>query len=126
ITGTNDAPTAAVTLASAGIDDPLALIFSTGGDDTLTGGIGRDNFVFAKNVGHDIVTDFTPGQDHIDLSAIVTTDDIAGWMSQHVAVSPTNPADTLITIDAADTIVLHGVSTASLTANDFIFHPGGS
>lgn len=124
IAGTDDAPSATVTLASAGINDAPVLIFSTGGDDTLTGGPGPDDFVFAQNVGHDVVTDFTPGQDHIDLSAIVTTDDVAGWMSQHVAASPTNPADTLITIDAADTIVLHGVSTASLTANDFILHLG--
>jgi hypothetical protein len=31
----------------------------------------------------------------------------------------------LITIDAADTIVLHNVSVASLSVNDFILHPGG-
>ena len=67
---------------------------------------------------------FTPGQDHLDLSAVVTTNNPGDWISAHVAASPANPADTLITVDAADTIVLHGVSTAGLSANDFILHPG--
>jgi len=54
----------------------------------------------------------------------VTTNNPGDWISAHVAASPANPADTLITVDAADTIVLHGVSTAGLSANDFILHPG--
>jgi len=53
---------------------------------------------------------------------VVTTDDITGWMQQHVAPSPTNSADMVITIDAADTITLRNVS--HLTASDFIIHPG--
>lgn len=40
------------------------------GDDTLTGGQGRDTFVFGRNHGRDTVTDFTNGQDRIDLSAL--------------------------------------------------------
>jgi hypothetical protein len=64
---------------------------------------------------------FTPGQDHIDLSAVVSTSNAATWFSQHVAAA-TNSADTLITVDAADSIVLHNVSVANLTANDFILH----
>ncbi|WGR95918.1 type I secretion C-terminal target domain-containing protein [Bradyrhizobium sp. ISRA435] len=65
---------------------------------------------------------FTPGQDHIDLSAVVSTADAITWFNQHVAVSPTNSADTLITVDATDTITLHGVTKASLSQNDFILH----
>lgn len=41
-------------------------------------------------------------------------------MAQHVAASPTNSADTLVTINASDTILLKGV--AHLQASDFIVH----
>jgi Ca2+-binding RTX toxin-like protein len=46
------------------------------GIDTLTGGTGTDTFVFATGDSspvagqHDLITDFTPGVDHIDLSGI--------------------------------------------------------
>lgn len=40
-----------------------------GGNDLLTGGAGADWFVFAPGSGADEITDFTPGADHIDLSA---------------------------------------------------------
>lgn len=40
-----------------------------GGNDLLEGGAGADWFVFAPGSGADEITDFTPGVDHIDLSA---------------------------------------------------------
>ena len=45
------------------------VIFATGSDDTLTGGASADQFVFApgQNPSADTITDFTPGQDRIDL-----------------------------------------------------------
>ena len=50
--------------------------FSGLGDDTMTGGDGADRFVFrtAAEAGnaahHDLITDFTPGRDKIDLSLV--------------------------------------------------------
>ncbi|AUY36267.1 retention module-containing protein [Pseudomonas soli] len=42
------------------------------GNDTLTGGSGNDSFVWQKgDTGHDTVTDFTPGSDHLDLSQLL-------------------------------------------------------
>jgi serralysin len=48
-----------------------------GGRDILTGGADGDTFFFAKlsdsgvtASARDVVTDFTPGQDHIDLTAL--------------------------------------------------------
>jgi Ca2+-binding RTX toxin-like protein len=42
------------------------------GDNTLTGGAGADTFQWLKgNSGHDVVTDFTPGTDKLDLSQLL-------------------------------------------------------
>ena len=107
-------PTQPVTLTGTSDKD---VFFGTGYHDT---------FVFAPNSNHDTIMNFTPGQDHIDLSAVVSgvvsTSDANTWFSEHVAVSPTNSADTLITIDSADTITLHGVAKANLSQSDFILH----
>ena len=96
---------------------------STAGKDVLFGTAGyQDQFVFAPNFNHDTILNFKPGIDHIDLTAVVSTGDVDTWISQHVAASPTNAADTLITIDSADTITLRNVSPAALGHNDFLLH----
>ncbi|PWB33467.1 type I secretion target, partial [Pseudomonas sp. SDI] len=42
------------------------------GDNTLTGGAGADTFLWQQgNNGHDVVTDFTPGTDRLDLSQLL-------------------------------------------------------
>ncbi len=58
-------------------DDGDDILRGEFGRDTLTGGAGSDSFVFASlghtgagQAGADTVTDFTQGEDHIDLSAI--------------------------------------------------------
>ncbi|WP_439099766.1 VCBS domain-containing protein [Bradyrhizobium yuanmingense] len=89
---------------------------STNGKDVLFGTGYQDQFVFAANSNHDTILEFEHGQDHIDLSAVVTTANVSDWMTQHVAASGT---DSLITLDAANTILVKGVS---LQACDFIVH----
>ena len=78
------------------------VIFATGYDDTLTGGASADQFVFApgQSPSADTITDFTPGQDHIDLRLFseVGADNINGWLSTHAVQSSTSPADVLITL----------------------------
>ncbi|QQO34910.1 VCBS domain-containing protein [Bradyrhizobium diazoefficiens] len=108
-------------LREEGQENNVALTGTTG-KDVFFGTVGRDQFVFAANSNRDTIVNFGPGHDHIDLSAVVTTHDVSVWMSQHVAASPMNSADTLITIDAADTILLKGVTASSLHASDFIVH----
>ena len=99
-------------------------LVGTAGKDVFFGRDGyQDKFVFAANSSHDTIVNFTSGEDHIDVSAIVATSDIASWMDHHVAASPTNPADTLVTIDAADTILLKDVSFDGILPSDFIVHP---
>ena len=96
----NEAGQGPVTLTGTSGKD---VIFATGSDDTLTGGGSADQFVFApgQNPSADTITDFTPGQDRIDLrlfSEVVGADNINGWLSADAVQSSTNPADVLITL----------------------------
>ncbi|WP_295844599.1 VCBS domain-containing protein [Tardiphaga sp.] len=95
-------------------------------DDIFIGSSAADNFVFAAHLGNDTITNYQRGVDHIDLSAVVTTNHLTDWIHQHVSQSRFDPSDTLIIIDAHDTITLHNVLASSLTVSDFIVHSGGS
>ena len=48
------------------------LLFDGAGTDTLTGGQGRDIFVLAADGATDIITDFNPAEDRLDLSSFGT------------------------------------------------------
>jgi VCBS repeat-containing protein len=103
------------------------VIFAAGSDDTLTGGGSADQFVFApeQQPSADTITDFTPGEDRIDLrlfSEVVDSQNINGWLSAHAVQSSTNPADVLITL-GNDTLTLKNVAVANLHASDFIVSP---
>ena len=120
---------------SHGASDTVNLIFNvaqtpqapvtlngTANKDVFFGTGYEDNFVFTANFNHDTIFDFTPGTDHIDLSAVVNTSDATTWFNQHVQAAPTNAFDTVVTIDAADTILLKNTTLASLQASDFLLH----
>ncbi len=100
------------------------VIFATGYDDMLTGGAGADQFVFAPetNANQDTITDFSPGEDHIDLRkfADVDSDNIGTWLASHAVAAG---ADTVITLGVNDTITLKNIALASLHASDFIVSP---
>ena len=91
-------------------------ITGLGGDDTLTGGEGADTFVFAAGHGNDTITDFTDGEDAIDLSAFTG---ISGFDDLTVAQ---NGEDTVITVPGGGTITLQDFTSTDLDANDFVFH----
>ncbi|MEM6618272.1 MAG: M10 family metallopeptidase C-terminal domain-containing protein [Pseudomonadota bacterium] len=82
------------------------------GRDRLTGGAGDDVFVFASGHGEDTVTDFSLGEDRIDLSDLatgfgdLTLTDLGG--AAQVAIG-------------AVTVTLNGVLVANLGADDFVF-----
>lgn len=97
------------------LSEGAASLIGTTGKDVFFGTSSQDQFVFAANSNHDTIVNFTSGTDHIDLS-FLNASNTSAWMAQHVAASGT---DTLITIDAADTILVKGVN---LQANDFILH----
>jgi Ca2+-binding RTX toxin-like protein len=99
-----------------------------GGNDVLTGGAGSDNFVFRLSSGNDTVTDFTNGQDRIDIHDYTTftqdpSSSFAAWIAS--ASVEQQGANTLIHLDANNSILLSNVAKASLAMNDFILHPPG-
>ena len=64
------------------------------GDDTLTGGAGKDKFVLSSEFGNDVITDFTLGEDEI----INTTDNIVltvGCFGDSLKVAFSNTGDVL-------------------------------
>jgi Ca2+-binding RTX toxin-like protein len=85
------------------------------GNDRLNGGGGPDTFVFGPGFGHDVVTDFGHA-DHIEFDGGVFQN-----FKQVQAASHQVGADTVITLDADDSITLLGVTLSSLHASHFDF-----
>jgi Ca2+-binding RTX toxin-like protein len=148
----NDMITLTVT-DSAGIKDTVNFIFNEGGEgpvtldgttgkdvifatttnDTLTGGGGKDQFVFAPSGGGDAshtITDFIEGLDKIDLrqfsdvSSIAdlaiaqqqgTDDTLVSW-HQQISHGEGGP------VTETEQLLLKSVIAANLKASDFIFH----
>ncbi|WP_449441071.1 retention module-containing protein [Pseudomonas migulae] len=94
------------------------------GNNTLTGGAGADTFQWLKdNSGHDVVTDFTPGTDKLDLSQLLQGENgTAASLDDYLHFKVTGSGDSLVTsIDVSgmagaapnQTIDLAGVDLAS-------------
>jgi Ca2+-binding RTX toxin-like protein len=103
-------------------NSPVVLTGTAGNDVFFATGY-PDQFVFAAGSGHDTIMNFDTAHDQIDISHLTspTTGTLASWLAT-AAVSQND--DTLIHLDPAhhDTILLRGVSAATLTASDFIVH----
>ncbi|MGE0574900.1 Calx-beta domain-containing protein [Reyranella sp.] len=87
------------------------------GPDTLVSGLGTDTIVFATGYGADVVTDFTPGTDKVNLSRVASLTDLAAVLAKASQVGK----DTVIDLGNGDTLTLQNVDKASLTARDFGF-----
>ena len=87
------------------------------GNDTLTGGSTRDFFIFDDGFGSDTITDFTNNLDKIDLSAHSTLNSLAAVLLVATQVG----LDTVIALDANNTITLQNFTLANLNAADFVF-----
>jgi hypothetical protein len=95
-------------------------LIGNSGNDVLTGGIGDDTFVFGltpgafgsppQGFGHDIITDFTSGHDHLAFRD--------GVVHGALAAAQTG-SDVTITVDASDTIVLKNFNLANLQVTDY-------
>ncbi|MBV4474925.1 retention module-containing protein [Pseudomonas botevensis] len=108
-------------LNGGGGDD---LLIGGMGNNTLTGGPGADTFQWLKgNSGHDVITDFTPGTDKLDLSQLLQGENgTAASLDDYLHFTVTGSGASLVTsIDVSamaggstnQTIDLAGVNLAS-------------
>jgi Ca2+-binding RTX toxin-like protein len=134
-------PVAGVTLTSTGMD---SLVGGAGADTliagaaptTLTGGAGADHFVFsAEPWAPTHITDFTPGVDKLDISALLKAVGYTGSnpIADHyisLADDGNGGAEVLFDPDGTGTahpwpdyiIDIQGVAPAKITAGDWIVH----
>jgi quercetin dioxygenase-like cupin family protein len=86
------------------------------GKDTLVGGSGKDLFSFTFRAGIDTITDFTNGQDLIELSDGLKFTDLTV-----IQGTGNNTDDTLISIASSNELLttLNGVSASTITIDDF-------
>jgi Ca2+-binding RTX toxin-like protein len=92
-----------------------------GGGDRLIGGSGADTFVYdARGFGVDVIADFVPGTDKIDVSGLGIGDFAT---IQALINTPTPSAQIQFAFNGVvETINLNSVLTNRLTANDFVFN----
>jgi Ca2+-binding RTX toxin-like protein len=91
---------------------------STTGNDVFVGKGGEDTFVFASNLGRDVIKDFAakgPGHDTIELSKSVF-DSFANVLSHATQLGH----DVVITT-ASDTLTLKNTKLSALDSHDFHF-----
>ena len=120
VAGTDDTPTLTINALTSDMDDPgeapSRTIVASAPDETLTGHVGRDTFVFNfTGVGHDTVTDFHPGTDTLQFGSAI-------FATAQAALNATlddGAGNTVISLDSHDTITLTGVLKAQLQAADF-------
>jgi hypothetical protein len=96
-----------------------APIFALAANDYLTGSSGADEFVFAQPIGHDVIYSFDTASDKIDLvgfSGFSNFSDVAAHLRDDGA------GNAVLTLAPDETITLHGVNAASLSASDFQFN----
>jgi len=86
------------------------------GDDLLIGGTGEDVFEFDLKTGHDVIKDFTDGEDLILSDFIGGQADFDDMMANHLTVQG---KDLLITY-GDDTLLLKNMDKADLDINDFM------
>ena len=126
---TNYLTAAGTSFAGTGSDD---LITVPAGRRTLTGGAGRDQFAFASGyTGGATVTDFAPGQDLINLKAVLQALRISvgdAWTAGYVGCARSGTSDALVTVDPdaagpaipRGMVLLKNLSCSALGASSFV------
>ena len=120
-------------------DDGDDLLFGGAGNDTITGGEGADTIWggagndtivltegtaaadvigFQAGSGNDNVTGFDVAEDKIDLSGATTN---FANLSDVLAASSVSGSDLLINLGGGDTVLLVGITSGSLTSDNFVF-----
>lgn len=91
------------------------------GDDTLTGGGGADRFVFKRDAGNDVITDFVDGSDKINLSAY----GLSGFSDISTALALQSAGgDVVLDLDAlggSGSVIIENTLIGNFSGSDFIF-----
>ncbi|WP_277926382.1 MULTISPECIES: tyrosinase family protein [Oscillatoriales] len=87
------------------------------GNDTLTGGAGMDRFLLSSGMGMKTISDFTVGQDTLQLPTGITFGNLSlylvtGSSAQNTMITNTTTGEMLAT--------LNGVAPTSITASSFV------
>ena len=91
------------------------IIDGGGGNDSLTGGADADTFVFGTSHGNDTITDFTDGEDTIDLSALT-------GITQFSDLTVTAEGNDVVINTGQGTIRLEGAEFNDIDEDDFVFY----
>ena len=102
------------TLLGGGGND---LLLGLAGNDLLTGGTGSDTFIFSRGSGADQITDFIAGAGSDDLIELRGTP-YASFSALRTAATGT-AGGALLDLGSGDTLLLLGVTVASLHGDDF-------
>jgi Ca2+-binding RTX toxin-like protein len=103
------------------------VLFGGNGDDTLIGGRGNDTmsgesgenlFIIEIGDGQDVIRDFQPGIDSIQ---IMSSGEIVGGSVGLLASAQQINADVLLDLGATDTILLENIDLNSISASDILF-----
>lgn len=86
------------------------------GSDTLVGGAGADIFLLSRGGGQDLVPDFEPGLDRIELSGF-------GALRLDALLAAARPLDGALVLDlpTGDRLILAGLAPGTLSPGDFLF-----
>jgi Ca2+-binding RTX toxin-like protein len=94
------------------------VIAGNDGNNTLTGLAGADTFVFKPGFGKDTITDYTVGQDDVNVDHAIFADFAA--LIAHAADD--GIGNTVITADANNAITLAGITKAVLAQHQSDWH----
>jgi beta-glucanase (GH16 family) len=97
------------------------LIVGGGGNDLLTGKGGNDTFAFRPDDGYDVITNFTPGSDRIELQKFGFTR--VDEVMSRLVVTPTGSA---LVLGDDQAIHLRSVDISALSNKDFYLAATGS
>ena len=98
---------------------PGAPIFAVSGNDTLTGGGGNDEFVFAQPIGNDTVYNFNVASDQIDL---IGFNNFTTFVDIQANMADDANGNAVITAATGESVTIVGVDAAALTASDFVLN----
>ena len=92
-------------------DDHDDILIGDGDNDTLIGSDGYDTFVFGDGFDHEVVLDFDPAQDRLELR----TKDIEDWDDFQARLSADEDGNALLTLEDGSTLLLVGVEPGDIT-----------